>query len=62
MSRREIVSKQFQHNGGTARVEQDAGGHQHVTCSGCGTDDFAPGMAPALSKLVTDHGNQSTPR
>ena len=62
MSNRQIVSKQFQHNGGTARIEQDSGGHQYVTCSGCGTDDFAPGMAPALSKLVTEHGDQSDAR
>ncbi|MDI5965748.1 hypothetical protein [Streptantibioticus silvisoli] len=58
---REIVSAQFQHNGGTARVEQDHTG-QHVTCSGCGTDTPAGGMAPALSNLVTNHGDQSSPR
>lgn len=62
MIKREIVSKQYQHNGGTARVEQDAGGHHYVTCSGCGTDQFAPGMAPALAQLVAEHGNQSNPR
>ncbi|MET7795670.1 hypothetical protein [Streptomyces decoyicus] len=50
--KREIVSKQYQHKGGFARVEQDNGGHLLVHCSGCRIEDYAAGMAPALAKLV----------
>lgn len=50
--KREIVSKQYRHNGGFARIEQDNGGHLHVHCSGCRTEEYAAGMAPALGKLV----------
>lgn len=51
--KREIVSKQFKHNGGFARVEQDAAGHFFVHCSGCRTEQYAAGMAPALADLVS---------
>lgn len=50
--KREIVSKQFKHKGGFARVEQDRGGRLLVHCTGCRTEDFAAGMAPALAQLV----------
>lgn len=50
-----IVSKEFHHNGGTARVEQEPSGRLIVTCSGCNTIKPAPGMAPALSDLVNNH-------
>ncbi|MEV7930573.1 hypothetical protein [Kitasatospora sp. NPDC088779] len=53
---REIVSNQFdEHNGGIARVEADQAERCFVTCSGCGTDEYAAGMAPALGRLVQDH-------
>lgn len=50
--KREIVSKQYRHNGGFARVEQDPGGHLLVHCSGCRIEEYAAGMAPALGQLV----------
>ncbi|MGK4586013.1 hypothetical protein [Kitasatospora sp. HPMI-4] len=52
---REIVSNQYRHNGGIARIEMDRAGHLFVTCSGCGTEVYAAGMAPALAKLVQNH-------
>ncbi|MFD7590696.1 hypothetical protein ACFV84_35260 [Kitasatospora sp. NPDC059811] len=52
---RDIVSNQFRHNGGIARIEQDSAGHLFVTCSGCRSEDYVAGMAPALGRLVSDH-------
>ncbi|MFJ8628903.1 hypothetical protein ACIRD3_39480 [Kitasatospora sp. NPDC093550] len=55
MSTRDIVSNQYRHAGGVARVEMDAAGHYFVTCSGCRSETYAAGMAPALGTLVRDH-------
>lgn len=54
---RQIVSNQLPHNGGIARVEMDQAEHLFVTCSGCRTEEYTAGMAPALAKLVahTEH-------
>ncbi len=49
---REIVSKQFKHAGGFARVEMDRAEHYFVTCSGCQTEEYQAGLAPALAALV----------
>lgn len=35
---------------GTVRVEQDADGHQWVTCSGCRREMYAPGPGPAAPR------------
>lgn len=49
--KREIVSKQFKHKGGMARLEQDRAGHLYMHCSGCRVEKYHAGMAPALSAL-----------
>jgi len=49
---REIVSEQFRHRGGFARVEMDQGEHFFVTCSGCQSEEYKAGLAPALAALV----------
>ncbi|MET9467768.1 hypothetical protein ABZY44_23795 [Streptomyces sp. NPDC006544] len=46
------VSKEYKHNGGTARLEQDRSGNVHLVCTGCGIKRPQPGMAPGLSELV----------
>lgn len=49
--KREIVSKNFKHRGGFARVEKDRAGHLYMHCSGCKVETYHAGMAPALSDL-----------
>ncbi|MFD5033630.1 hypothetical protein ACFWM0_24965 [Streptomyces sp. NPDC058405] len=51
MPLRYIVSKQAEHNGGTARIEMDAGQHHFLICTGCNINQFTPGIAPALAAL-----------
>jgi len=36
---------------GQVWLEQDAGGHQHLRCTKCGTYEFMSGMAPGLMAL-----------
>lgn len=49
---RNVVSKEMDHNGGKARVEQD-GQHLFVVCTGCGySSGDKKAMAPALAALV----------
>ncbi|GAB2696362.1 hypothetical protein [Kitasatospora kifunensis] len=49
---RKIVSNEISHNGGVARIEMDQAERFFVVCSGCRTEEYAAGMAPALGKLV----------
>jgi len=61
---REIVSSQFAHEGGLARVEQDQAGHLFVTCSGDGSgckEHFMGCLAPALAALVDHVGYDAEP-
>ena len=50
-----IVSKEFAHNGGVARIEQKPNGGLIVKCTGCNTEKPAAATAPALSDLVNNH-------
>lgn len=56
--KRQIVSNQYQHQGGDARVEMDSAEHLYVHCSGCCTERYYAGMAPALAALA-DHVGQT---
>lgn len=50
---REIVSKVLENQAGRqAWVEMDAAGNLTVRCTGCGLDEFAFAMAPAIGRLV----------
>lgn len=49
---RTVASKELATPGrGVVRLESDAAGHVSLVCSGCGTDRFEQGMAPALQSL-----------
>ncbi|GHH58388.1 hypothetical protein [Streptomyces candidus] len=52
MTRRTIVSKERPHNGGIARVEMDRADHLFMHCTGCRTEEYRAGMAPALAALA----------
>lgn len=50
-----VVSKERNHRGGVARIEENSRGDLYVTCTGCGTLKGFAGMAPALANLTSKH-------
>lgn len=56
---REIVSRQWRHKDGVARVEMDAAQHLQLTCSGCQVEEYQPNMAQALFKLRAHVGEDA---
>ncbi|RPE26595.1 RapZ C-terminal domain-containing protein [Kitasatospora cineracea] len=58
-----IASRQYPHNGGVARIEQDSANRLYLTCTGAGCTAETPiaGMAPALAALVEHTGADAEP-